>query len=205
MDDVTEEWIQEVGALPLAWDERYNIAICTDCYIGLPFDWIANHMKDNHGLKCNDNGILDCLGIAEPTMKANEAKVWLNQHKRIVNPISQIPVQDGFGCSICSYSARKKAALYNHISKNHRNAIAAATIVEQRVQKPFASHLKKCIIVNPIDDEEAVDIPGWRVTLKERFNQAMAKLRQGKNTGSVDLRLVNAFIAKMRLYGRYCI
>jgi hypothetical protein len=155
-------------------------------------------MKDNHGLKCNNDSILECLSIMESTMNMVEAKAWLTQNQSVAHPVSRIPVDDGFGCSLCSYSAGKRTVLYNHISSAHRNATEANLIVERRVQKPFTSRLTEYIIVNSIDDEEPEDIPHWRATLNEKFNQTMNELSQSRDGGSTDLRLVNTFIAKIR-------
>jgi hypothetical protein len=195
-DDIDSH--QLIPEMLLVRDEMYNIAVCTDCCIGIPFDWIISHMKDNHGLKYDECKILEWLDVIAPTMKATEAKEWAKGHQCIPNPISGIPVQDGFGCNLCSYSARKKTAVYNHISKNHRNGCGSERIVERKVQKPFTGSLKQYIFVECVDNNEDEDIPDWRVTLKEKFNETINKLSQLKDGGGLDLRLVNAFVAKIR-------
>jgi hypothetical protein len=37
--------------MPLKIDSFYNMVTCEECGIGLPFEWILNHLKDNHGIK----------------------------------------------------------------------------------------------------------------------------------------------------------
>jgi len=155
-------------------------------------------MRDKHGLKCNEERVLNCLNITEPTMKAEEAKAWLKETQSVVHPISRIPVEDGYGCSLCFYSAKKKTVLYNHVSNVHRDAIKKGLIVERKVQKPFTSRLKQYIIVNSVDDDETQDIPHWRATLNEQFEETLNELTQSGYVASTDLRLVNTFIAKIR-------
>jgi hypothetical protein len=171
MNDVIER-TQESSALPLIHDERYNLAICTNCHTGLPFDRIIKHMKESYGLKCNDNSILEFLNIIEPTMNANEIKIWLKQNHSLAHPIVQISVNDGFGCSLCDYSAMKKASIYNHISNKHRNAIEAGSIIERKVQMPFKGDLHQYIFVDSIN-EDVDDISDWRKALNDSFNQTI--------------------------------
>jgi len=193
-----EEIEQGTTVLPLAWNETYNIAICTGCRIGIPFDWIITHLKDNHGLRCNENKVLEFLNITEPTMKVDEAKHWLKQHRSLEQPIAIIPVDNGFGCSLCPCSTKKKKAIYNHILNSHQGSIIPETMVERKVQRIFTGSLKQYVYINLVDNENEEAIPDWRATLTANFNQTLKKLTQSKDPGSTDLRLVNAFIAKTR-------
>ena len=54
--------------IPIKLDIIYNLAVCSDCCIGLPFEWIAGHLKDNHGLKTDSNEIIEYLNINKPFM-----------------------------------------------------------------------------------------------------------------------------------------
>jgi hypothetical protein len=186
--------------LPLALDNTYNITICTDCYIGIPFDWIEAHMKDNHGLKCNDQQVFDCLDITNPTMGSNEAHEWLNNNRIVRKPVEGIPVSQGIGCSLCSYTAKKRTVLYNHISNTHKNNIPKASIVDRKVQKPFQGRLKQYIQVEASDgsDSDDEDIEDWRLKLDEDFNRLVEESSNVASTGSLDLKLINAFVAKIR-------
>ncbi len=39
------------GDMPLMIDQLCNLIVCDDCGIGLPFEWMVNHLKENHGYK----------------------------------------------------------------------------------------------------------------------------------------------------------
>ena len=186
--------------LPLALDTTYDITTCMDCCIGIPFDWIEAHMKDNHGLKCNDQQVFEHLDITTSTMKSDEAQEWLANNRVIKKPIEGIPVQKGVGCSLCSYSAKKRKAIYNHISNTHKDEDPKASIIEQRVQKPFQSHLNQYIRVQESDgsDSEDENIEDWRLKLDEDFNRLVEEPSNVASTGSLDLKLINAFVAKIR-------
>jgi len=189
-----------VSQLPLALDTTYNIATCTDCYIGIPFDWIQAHMKDNHGLKCNDQQVFECLNITDPTMKSDEVKQWLYGNRIVKKPIEGIPILSGVGCSLCPYSAKKWNVIYIHTSSTHRDETPKASIVERKVQKPFQSSLKQYIQVETEDGSESEDegIEGWKLKLDEDFTRLVEHHDRIEDTGNLDLRLINAFIAKVR-------
>ena len=184
-------------SLPLIRNSIYNLAICTDCHIGLPFDWIKGHMKDNHGLKCKEDKILQQLQVTNPTMTFAMAKNWSQEHEILHNPIDGIPVSPGFGCSACSYSGKKVTAIYNHIYKIHRNESVHPTIVERKVQKLFSTSIKQYIQVMDGNQGES-DIPDWKEKLTVDFNQMMKRLNATTSSECLDLRLMNAFIAKIR-------
>ena len=191
--------VPHIGQLPLALDHVYNLMTCTDCHIGLPFDWIAGHMKDNHGLRSDEDRILLQLDIIERTMNSVEAKAWLDEHKVLANPVQGIPVWDGYGCSHCSYSAKKRTVIYNHISKSHREAGVRPNAVERRVQRIFHSQLKRYVHI--LDGEDETDIPNWQDKLSTEFKQMITNLNTTIPTEGLDLRLMNTFIAKIR----YCV
>jgi len=175
----------------------YNIAICSDCHIGLPFEWIKGHMKDNHGLRCNENQILQQLNTTNPTMTATMAKEWLRENRILHDSIDGIPILQGFGCSICSYSAKKVAGIYKHISMTHRHETIHAVVVERKVQKLFSGSIKQYIQVRDGNQDES-DIPDWKEKLTMDFNQMMVRLNATTSSEGLDLRLMNAFIAKIR-------
>jgi len=185
---------------PLRLDPVYEITICTDCCIGIPFDWIEAHMKDTHGLTCSDQQIFECLHITTPTMKSDEAEQWLRNNQVIKTPIEGVPVLQGVGCSLCPHSAKKRKTIYNHISSTHKDESSKATIVERKVQQPFESRLHKYIQVDATVGSEVEDegIEDWESKLKEEFNQLVEGHNTIENRGSLDLRLINAFIAKIR-------
>jgi hypothetical protein len=187
--------------LPLVRDTIHNIAVCTDCYVGIPFDWLIAHMYDNHGLKYTSQELLQHMEVQEPTMKAMEASNWLKANRAIYQPITKVPVQSGYSCSACVYPAKTKKAIYNHISEYHKGdeERATITIIERSIQKPFFSHLKQYIQVdNEEDREREEDVPGWKSKLEKEYNEMLVRLSEREGSRNVDLRLVNVFIAKIR-------
>ena len=185
-------------SLPLIRNSIYNLAICTDCHIALPFDWIKGHMKDSHGLKCNENQILQQLQVTNPTMTFTMAKDWSQELDILHHPIDGIPVLSGFGCSACSHSGKKAAVIYNHIHKIHGNESVHPIVVKRRVQKLFSTSLKRYVQVTDGNQEEESDIPDWKEKLTVDFNQMMMRLNATTSSEGLDLRLMNAFIAKIR-------
>ena len=157
-------------------------------------------MKDNHGLKCNNQQVLDYFDIITPTMESDEVPNWLSNNQIITKPIDDIPILQGFGCSLCSYSAKKRTVIYNHISITHKNTNIKAVIVERKVQKPFHGTLKRYIQVVSSDDSEIEkeNIEDWRVKLNEEFERLVEADSHIESVGNLDLKLINAFIAKIR-------
>ena len=54
--------------LPLEVDLRYNVAVCTECYIGVAFDWIQRHLTSQHGIRKQLDTVMDHLNIEVPTL-----------------------------------------------------------------------------------------------------------------------------------------
>jgi hypothetical protein len=46
--DVTDEEISV--QMPIAVDGLYNLVVCNECGIGIPFDWVKTHLNDHHGI-----------------------------------------------------------------------------------------------------------------------------------------------------------
>ena len=74
-------------------DSIYNLAICSDCCIGIPFEWIPTHFKENHGLKISTKKIREYLDIETPSMSVEEVENWLNEIWILEKPIFGIPVE----------------------------------------------------------------------------------------------------------------
>ena len=153
-------------------------------------------MQDNHGLKCSDQQVFECLSITTPTMKSDEAKLWLSNNQVIKTSIKGIPVIQGVGCSLCPHSAKKKKGIYNHITDIHKAENSKATIVERNVQKVFQSHLTKYVQVDAEAEDEHME--DWRLKLHEDFTRLVEDRDEIESSGNKDLRLMNAFIAKIR-------
>ena len=54
------------GDMPLTIDQLYNLIVCDDCGIGLPFEWTVNHLKENHGIKVQIDEVIKYLDITKP-------------------------------------------------------------------------------------------------------------------------------------------
>ena len=162
-------------------------------------------MKDNHGLKCSDEQVFECLDITTPTMNSDEAKQWLNENRVVRKPIEGVPVWQGVGCSLCSYSAKKRDVIYNHISSAHKDEGSRVTVIEQKVQKPFRSRLKQYIQLDTRDESNAVDedVEDWKLQLNEDFARLVEDHDMIEGSGSFDLKLINAFVAKIRYKSTY--
>jgi hypothetical protein len=39
------------GQTTVIIDNLYNLLVCKECGIGLPFQWVVNDLRDQHGLK----------------------------------------------------------------------------------------------------------------------------------------------------------
>src|SRR5579859_1057659 len=113
-------------------------------------------------------------------MKSDEASEWLRYNRVIQKPIEGIPVLEGVGCSVCPRSAKKRKAIYNHISSAHREDNDRASIVERNVQKLFPSHLKQYIQVRASDEASPEDegIDDWKFKLSEDFTRLVEENNQ---------------------------
>ena len=89
-------------------------------------------MKDNHGLKCSEQQVFECLNIATPKMKSDEAQGWILNNRVIKKPIEGIPILKGVGCSICPHLAKKRKTIYNHISSSHKDENSKVTVCQER-------------------------------------------------------------------------
>ena len=164
-------------------------------------------MKDNHGLKCSEQQVFECLNITTPTMKSDQAKEWLSNNRVIKKSIEGIPVIQGVGCGFCSYSAKKRTVIYNHISSTHRDENIRVKVVERKVQKPFQGSVKQYVQVDTADELEAEDDTreDWELKLEQDFTRLVEDRDRIESSGSLDLRLMNAFIAKIRYIHTYIV
>src|SRR5271154_7523188 len=106
---------------PLLYDVNYDIGVCTDCAIGIPFDWIQGHLKDNHGLRTTTNQILAYLDLLVPWIQSKDVANWIRTYSTIPIAIKGIPIVKGAGCSACLHHVRKAKSMQNHISSEHRD------------------------------------------------------------------------------------
>jgi hypothetical protein len=63
--------------MPLKIDSLYDMVTCDECGIGLPFEWILSHLKENHGIKTQMADVMRYLDMFSPSMRLQEAKEWI--------------------------------------------------------------------------------------------------------------------------------
>jgi len=183
-------------ALPLLYDAKYDITVCTHCSIGIPFDWIAGHLKDNHGIKTTTEAILAHIDQAVPSLDSTEVMHWLEDHLMISVAIAGIPVVCGFKCSLCLHYTTIRQSMWNHSSLEHRGL--QVTIAEVDIQRPFGGWFRKYVEVREVTEANVIEEEAWKDELNRRFENALRIDLSGGNPETTDMRLMNAFIAKVR-------
>jgi len=152
-------------------------------------------MKDNHGIRTTEAEVLAYIDHPVPSTQANDVISWLETYSTIPFPIEGIPVFNGFGCNLCSHYTRKRESMRIHIVQKHKGV--SATAVEKLLQRPFGGWFKKYIYIEN-DDAKQAAMESWKEDLNEQFQSAL-RLNQSVGDGeSMDIRLMNAFIAKVR-------
>ena len=121
--------------------------------MGVPFDWILAHLKDNHGLKATMDDVLDCLGAERCTMTSVEAQEWMAETLVVSKAVEGVPIAPGIHCNQCHYSAKNKRVMKNHISKLHKGASWGEVVSEGMVQVVFKGRLEKYILVEELEME----------------------------------------------------
>ena len=178
-------------------DERYNIAVCTECCVALPFEWISSHIKNAHGAKRSVNEILLLLHTDMPSMTVGEVKEFLAVNWILDRAVEGVAVEKGYYCRLCHYCVKCPDAMKNH-GRGHSEWKWSESIMECNMQRLFTSWLEKYVrIEEPEEWETALEVEDWKVNLTEEFDRFMHKQSITDNT-SPDLRLKNAFIAKIR-------
>jgi hypothetical protein len=98
MDGIEQEVIERI---PILIDHLYNLAVCDECGIGIPFEWLKNHLKDNHGIKRNWEEVREALSLNEESMTFDEARNWIKT-VWVGRAIQGIPIIDGIKCRVRS-------------------------------------------------------------------------------------------------------
>jgi Orsellinic acid/F9775 biosynthesis cluster protein D len=182
-------------------DSIYNLTICSVCSIGIPFEWLTTHFK-NHGLDITNEKAMECLDIEIQPMDVHEVENWLKETWIIERPIAGIPILQGLSCNICNYSCGSQKAMKNHFSESHKGSKWSNSIKKCKVQRPFNGKFHKFI---QLEDETELELElesnqeeDWKTILKEDFKRKVQKEGNSKELEHVDLRLMGAFIAKIR-------
>jgi len=186
--------------LPISLDSTYNLLVCSDCCIGIPFEWISAHFKENHGLKTNGEKVMEYLDLEIPPMAVQEIEDWLSETWIIPKAIEGIPVQQGLSCERCYYCAGNRNVMKNHFSSGHQGSKWSDWTKECNVQKPFKGQLNKWI---QVEDGKELDMESdqeedWKSVLKEDFKRKIQKQVNLDDSEHMDLRLMGTFIAKIR-------
>ncbi len=186
------------GNMPLKIDSLYNIIVCEECGIGLPFEWIVNHLKENHGIKTQIVDVMRHLDLMRSSMRLTEAKEWI-KNTWMDKAVQDVPVHQGFACNHCQHCTRNMKSMHEHFSNKHRGLKASENSQECTVQMPFRAELRKYIQVDEFDnemmredDEDEDDDEGWNKTLEEEFEESIGRINISKNNEHDDLRLMGA-------------
>jgi len=187
---------EDTEALPLIYDAKYNIVVCINCNIGIPFDWIQGHLKDNHGIRTTENEALEHIGQAIAPIDSTQVANWIESNSVIRIAIEGIPMVHGFKCSLCSHYTLKRRSMTVHLSTQHRNL--NGTAMEAMIQRPFGGWFKKYIEVREVTEADIIEEEAWKDELNRRFENALRIDSSEGSAETTDMRLMNAFIAKVR-------
>src|SRR5277367_2283205 len=77
INDHEMEEVEHSINMPITIDQVYNVIVCDECGIGLPFEWIMSHLKDNHGIKAEMMDVMKYLNMTKASMTLKEAKEWI--------------------------------------------------------------------------------------------------------------------------------
>src|SRR5579864_8046974 len=168
------------GDMPLTIDQLYNLIVCDDCGIGLPFEWTVSHLKENHGIKVQIGEVMKYLDITKPSMTLTEAKEWIKSIW-VATAVKNVPVEPGHVCTQCQYCAIDMKTMRVHFSNKHRGLKMSENSQECAIQMPFRGELRKYIQVDEFDDgmmgeeEEDGGDEGWNKTLEEEFEESLGR------------------------------
>src|SRR5579859_495705 len=98
----------------------YNVIVCKDCGIGVPFEWVPAHLKAHHGIRATGEQVSTFLRLEGDSMTIAQAEDWI-QSMWAGRAVQNIPVVKGHRCNECQYSAVTMRVMRNHFSpKNTR-------------------------------------------------------------------------------------
>ena len=186
--------------IPLELDTRYNLAVCSECCIGMPFDWIQSHLRKRHGIKVSVDGILEELNVETPTLSSIETEAWITEIWVLSEAFQGVPIKMGMTCKECHHSCATKKAMKDHFGARHTGMKWADNVMRCQVQMPFQGRLKKYIQIEDTEGSAAEMRAGndWQQALEKDFTEAMGERASSTSNGHSDIRLLSAFIAKMR-------
>ena len=115
--------------MPLKIDSLYNVVTCDECAIGLPFEWILSHLKENHGIKVRMVDVMRRLEMMRPSMRLREAKEWIKS-TWVAKAVQNVPVRWGLACNLCQHCTKDGPTMRVHFSNKHRGLKASTNCQE---------------------------------------------------------------------------
>src|SRR5579864_6529191 len=186
--------------LPLALDIRYNVMVCTECATGIAFDYVQRHLRRAHGIRKQLDDIMEHLNIDTPTLSSGQIKDWISEVWVLGSAINGVPIKKGIICTECHHSVATKKAMKNHFAAKHAGMKWSKNIEKCNVQMQFQGRFKKYIQIEVTGDEDVeMDTrKDWKEMLDQEFQETMATDTSGAAKRHSDVRLLSAFIAKVR-------
>ena len=105
--------------MPICIDETYDLIVCKDCGIGVPFERVPSHLSGNHGIKVTLEQVMTQLNLETEAMTVAQAEDWIKS-VWVGTGVQNIPIVKGWRCKVCQYSARGRNVMKNHFSTKHR-------------------------------------------------------------------------------------
>ena len=73
-DNIEMKKVEHSINISIMIDQVYNVIIYDECEIELSFEWIMNHLKDNHGVKTEMIDVMKYLNMMKSSMMLKEVK-----------------------------------------------------------------------------------------------------------------------------------
>jgi Orsellinic acid/F9775 biosynthesis cluster protein D len=91
--------------MPICIDDIYDLIVCNDCGIGVPFERVPSHLQGNHGIKVTLEQVTTHLNLEDDAMTVAQAEDWIKS-VWVGRAVQNIPIIKGRRCNECQYSAR---------------------------------------------------------------------------------------------------
>ena len=118
-DDMDLEEDDQSIDMPICIDDIYDLIVCKDCGIGVPFERVPSHLQGNHGIKVTLEQVMTHLNLEDDAMTVAQAEDWIKS-VWMGRAVQNIPIIKGRRCNECQYSARGRKVMKNHFSQKHR-------------------------------------------------------------------------------------
>src|SRR5271169_3236735 len=115
INDVEMKEIDHSVNMPITIDQLYNVIVCKDCGIALPFEWIMSHLKENHGIKTQIVNVMRHLNMMKPSMMLKEAKEWIKS-VWVAKAVQNVSVRPGYTCNECQHCTSNTKFMREHFS-----------------------------------------------------------------------------------------